>query len=363
MQDMFKLTVEKEHSKTHRRIAFAFVVMALSLSVFASQQMVFASQASATFHTERVYIEIRALRNYGNWVDPNETPSSVINTITEMREATNTSLNLYAIVSGPQSPGQMIKGTTVGVDDFLLQAKAASGGHIVPELNLNYYTSDIKSLDLNQKSNYCDPLNATNCGPSWFYQVSEELLNLKAVAIDKNKILELDAWDQFSRDVVVAGLPANTSNVVLATLHSEGWNRILLKTENYFPDNGTAHGVVVTTNPQSTSPYMQPETGMLSKWEGAGDKGFVHFDRQNQNSPNPPTALYQFLAVLNPDQQAVALTNLAGLQGHDNYKFVYPIFTYTARDNVTYYWDANTNLQSNGKPFLDLIDNLILQSK
>src|SRR5438309_1858928 len=68
------------------------------------------------------YIEIRAVRNYGIWVAPYETTSSVITMITNMRASTgNRSLNLYAIVSGPQSPTETVGTTTL--DSFLVQAK------------------------------------------------------------------------------------------------------------------------------------------------------------------------------------------------------------------------------------------------
>src|SRR5205814_9679299 len=122
----------------------------------------------------------------------------------------------------------------------LLQVQQAAGGQIIPELNLNYYTSDIKSLPLNQKSNYCDPKNTTNCGPAWFYQVSSELLSLKAISSDPQKTVLLEAWDQFSRDVVTAGLPSSTAVTVLQHLKAQGWVNLMLKTEHYFSDYGYA---------------------------------------------------------------------------------------------------------------------------
>src|SRR5439155_13408689 len=142
--------------------------------------------------------EIRAVQNYGKWVAPSETTAGVLTMITNLRSSVaNRPLNMYAIVSGPQSPTEAVGSTTL--DNFLLQAKQAAGGKVIPELNLNFYTSNIKSLLLNQQSNYCDPHDSTNCGPSYFYQVSTELLSLKAVSSDPQKTVLLEAWDQFSR--------------------------------------------------------------------------------------------------------------------------------------------------------------------
>ena len=78
----------------------------------------------------RAYVEIRTMKNYGNWLPLGETPGSVLTMISNVRTATNMNLNLYAIVGGPQPPGQTIKGSTLTVDDFLLQAKQAAGGQV-----------------------------------------------------------------------------------------------------------------------------------------------------------------------------------------------------------------------------------------
>jgi hypothetical protein len=315
--------------------------------------------STSTSPQKQGYIEVRAIKNYGAWIPPNETTTDVLNMITEVRSATNMTLNLYAIVTGPQAPGQLIHGTTMTVDDFLVQAKKDAGGQVIPELNLNFYTSNIKSLALNEGNKFCNPENRSDCGPAWFYDVSEELIQLQAVATSNHKTVELDAWDQFNRDVKTAGLPADTPTLVLTALHTEGWQTILLKSENNFPDGGDAEGVVAPVNWQTTSPYMEPDSTRLSQIP-SGQQAFIHFDRQIQNSPVAPTSLYEFLAKLTPSEQATALGNLAGLQKKDNYTFVYPMITYTSRNNITYYWDASLNLQSNGRPFLNLIESLLV---
>ena len=105
--------------------------------------------------------------------------------ITNLRTSVgNRPLSLYALVTGPQVPtASLSKSNPITLDSFLVQAQQAAGGQIIPELNLNYYTSDIKSLPLNQKSNYCDPKDHTICGPGWFYLVSSELLSIKAICL------------------------------------------------------------------------------------------------------------------------------------------------------------------------------------
>src|SRR5205085_10606682 len=118
------------------------------------------------------------------WLAPSQTPASVITMITNLRaSAGNRPLSLYGIITGPQVPtASLSKTNPITVDNFLLQAQQAAGGHIIPELNLNYYTSDIKCLPLNQIGNYCDPKDHSICGPAWFYLVSSEFLSLKAIS-------------------------------------------------------------------------------------------------------------------------------------------------------------------------------------
>jgi hypothetical protein len=305
------------------------------------------------------YIEIRAVKDYGGWTAPNETTSSVLNIIKEIRTKTeNETLNLYAIVSGPQASGQLIQGTTVTVDDFLQQAQQAAGGQIIPEIDLNYYTSNINSLALNSNNRFCNPKDKTECGPKWFYAVSEELMQLTPVASSKNKTIELYSWDQFSRDVANAGLPNDTSTKLLEKLVSEGWQTIIIESQFYFADGTNVKGVVATVNWNTSSPYMEPETSVLSKYPHS-QQGFVEFDHSPMNPPFPPTALYEFISQLTPSEQSTALGNLAKLQNEDNYTFIYPIITFTHRSGEIYFWDATQSDQSNGKPFINLIETLL----
>jgi len=358
------LKFEIQSSKNYKIVVSIFVIyLCAAIAVFPSQLIiqssaVVAALPAASSSQKQGYIEVRAVKDYGSWIPLNETPTDVLNIITEIRAATNMPLNLYAIVSGPQASEQLIHGTTMTVDDFLVQAQKDAGGQVIPEIDLNYYTSNIKGLALNDNNKFCDPQNTSNCGPTFFYEVSEELIQLEAVATSSNKTIELDSWDQFNRDITKAGLPADTATEVLDTLHSEGWNTLILKSEFYYSDGGDAEGVAATVNWTSTSPYMQPETKLLSQVP-EGQQAFVHFDRQIMNPPFAPTALYEFLAVLTPRQQTTSLKSLAKLQNKDDYTFIYPIITYTQRNNITYYWDASKNLQNNGKPFLNLIENLL----
>lgn len=353
------------HFKNWNVVVALFVVFLCSaVAMFPSQLTVSASAASAALPAasanKQGYVEIRAMKDYGSWIPQNETPTSVLNIIKEIRTATdNETLNLYAIVSGPQASGQFIHGTTMTVDEFLQQAQKEAGGQVIPEIDLNYYTSNINSLALNNDHKFCNPQNTSDCGPSWFYQVSEELIQLTPVASSKNKTIELDAWGQFNRDIVKAGLPADTSTKLLQKLHSEGWQTVIIKAEFYFADGNNVEGVVATVDWSTSSPYMEPETSVLSQYPHS-QQGFVEFDRQIMNPPFGPTALYEFLAVLTPSQQAIALKNLASLQNKDDYTFIYPVITYTQRNDKTVFWDAAKNVQSNGQPFLNLIENLLV---
>src|SRR5437870_5433230 len=126
----------------------------------------------------------------------------------------------------------------------------------------------------------------------------------------------------------------------------------MLKTEHYFADQGNAFGQTGTVIDSTSSPYLQPS--LLSKLPPT-DRAFIHFDRQVQNTPNPITGLAAFLSTMTRAQQAVGITNLASLQSADQYTFIYPVLTYTARDTIQYTWDASVSKQSNGQPFLNLI--------
>src|SRR5438046_621946 len=67
------------------------------------------SLTSATANTPPAYIEIRAVQNYGKWVAPSETTAGVLTMITNLRSSVaNRPLNMYAIVSGPQSPTEAV---------------------------------------------------------------------------------------------------------------------------------------------------------------------------------------------------------------------------------------------------------------
>jgi hypothetical protein len=350
----------RDRTRSRRRVVIAILIgSALSLSFLGALLIPRLSTSNVTLPT--AYIELRAVKNYDNWLVTSQTPASVVAMITNLRTSVgNRPLSLYAIVTGPQVPtASLSKSNPITLDSFLLQAQQAAGGQIIPELNLNYYTSDIKSLPLNQIGNYCDPKDHTICGPGWFFLVSSQLLSLKAISSDPKRTVLLEAWDQFSRDVVTAGLPKNTTTVVFQELKAQGWVNLLLKTEHYFSDNGYAWGVA--NAPDTTNlPVLGPNLKYLSQLP-ANDRPFIQFDRQIQNTPTPATALYDFLGVLTRTQQGAALTNLASLQSAYGYTFIYPVLTYTTRDSVAYNWDATINKQSNGQSFMSLIGQLITQ--
>jgi len=346
--------VDRSHiSPVWRRLISIGVLALLAFSV----PVVSMASAAAPASQQPAYLEFRVMKDYGKWVAPSETATSILSMISSIRASTgNRLLDMYAIVAGPQIATEKVGTTTL--DDFLTQAKQAAGGQVIPDLNLNYYTSDLKSLDLNQKSNYCDPHNKTFCGPAWFFTVSSELLSLKAVSTDPQRTVSLDAWDQFNRDIIKGGLPASTAITVLQQLKAQGWVNLMLKTENYFSDNGNACAQIATVDDSTSAPYMQPELSLTSKLPST-ERAFVHFDRQNQNSPDPITALAAFLSTLKPAQQALGLTNLASLESTNHYTFIYPVLTYTARNSVSYTWDATVDRQSNGQPFIYMIESLI----
>jgi len=205
---------------------------------------------------------------------------------------------------------------------------------------------------------YCDPENLSLCGPPFFYKTSLELLSLKAIQAG-NKTVLLDSWDTFYRTV-----PVSTQLSVLQNLTQEGWRNVIIKQigPSYYPSPGYTWGQIATPwkNTTTSPPYMQPQLDLLDQMPSS-QQHFLYFDRQNKNSPNPnaETALQVFLSQLNPGEQATALTNLADLQSVYGYTFDYPVLTFTTYNGVTYSWDASTALQTNGQPFLQLIEHLM----
>jgi hypothetical protein len=293
--------------------------------------------------------------DYGKWRLPNETPSSVISTISAIKNATGKKLVLFRIVAGPQPAGQVIKlkGTDESVNNFLLLAQsAAGGGLVIPQLSLNFYTS---GMNVTLRS-YCDPENATNCGPHWFFEVSSELLALQAVQDRTPRTVYLDGWDQFNRDLQTLGYPSDQSCKVLRQVLAQGWEKIIIKNlGGGYSDCGYASGQATTVDFQSTLPYLLPDTTVLNQMP-TNEQHFVYFDDQSQTGY---LAFSYMLSVLNSSQQATGLINLFSLQAQNNYAFAVPIFDSIAVNGTTYYWDANVNTQSNGQPFLYLIESLI----
>lgn len=297
-------------------------------------------------------VQVEAIGNYGSWVPIDQNPSGVVSMLQSFRNAVGVPVNVLFAVSGPQSPGQLIKKQGVTVDQFLNQAKAASGGQIIPTLNLNYYTSGTGVTT----HSYCDPKNSTHCGPSWFFQVSSELMSLQAVATDPQKTVYVEAWDQFNRDLISLGYPSTQACTVLSQLLTQGWQHLINKDlTGRFSNCGLSLGQATGMMWQTSSPYLLPLTGILLKMSPS-EEHLVFFDLQNLNST---TDFCYFITSLSADQKAIALTSLHNLQSADGYSFEYPLLSSSRCGSSNYYWDAATALQSNGTPFISLEETLV----
>jgi hypothetical protein len=75
-----------------------------------------------------------------------------------------------------------------------------------------------------------------------------------------------------------------------------------------------------------------------------------------------------FLADLTTDEKAIGLTQVAQDQASKHYIFMYPVAEYAqpatkcnAANGNPGYWDSVTFLQSNGQPFINLIESLMTQ--
>lgn len=297
----------------------------------------------------RYAVDMFAVDSYGNWVAGNETPSSILQIVHNLRSAVaEKPINVFGLVKNIQNNTELLDNTNLTLDNFLLEVKQSAGGDVVPELNLDTYT--------NPQGRYCDPEDPGFCGPGFFYKTSLELLSLKAVQEGNGTVL-LDSWPTFYRSVSVAAQLG-----VLQNLTEEGWHDIIIKQIGpaFYPSPGYTWGQITTPwkNVTSSPPYMQPQVDLLDQMPPS-QQHFLYFDRQNKNDPNAETALQVFLSEFDSTQQASVLTNFADLQSFYGYTFDYPVLTFTTYEGVTYSWDASTNLQNNGQPFLQLIEHLM----
>ena len=305
------------------------------------------------------FVEVRGIETYGHWYPEDQSPFGVISMLERLHKATGVPVGILGIVGGPQETGQAIRGQGITVDDFLEKLKVAAGGEIIPTLNMNYYTS---GANLTSRG-YCDPHNGSNCGPSWFWQVSGELLNLTAVRTGGREVL-LEGWDQWYRAV-----NSTTVTKVLAGLKSQGWSDLIMK-ELQIPkspnrDYGFASYMDMAPQCQSSAPYCfedQPKIAKELNRDSAYLKGVLAvFDYQVWNSPRPETDLTRFLLNFSASQQSLAIASLAESQGSGRYTFVYPLIVGTSRDGAQLYWDAATQVRPDGKSFFGFIVSLMKQ--
>lgn len=299
------------------------------------------------------YVQLRAINEYGGWYPKDQNVQGVVNMVQSFREATGKPLSLLSVVQGPQNPSELVNGQGITVDESLLDLKDSAGGDIIPSLNLDYYTSGGNITN----HSYCDSHNSTNCGPSWFWQVSKEQLSLTAVKSGGREVL-LDAWGTFSRYQ-----NASTIQSVLSGLKAEGWKYLITKQDpaRLFPDYGLASYMEMTTQCQPTPPYCFENQNIINReWAADGSylKGvFGMFDYQILNSGSGQL-LRLFLSNFSAAQKAEALTNLASSQSSGRYTYVYPLIIGTVSNGTAFYWDAATELQANRTPFINLEEML-----
>jgi hypothetical protein len=283
----------------------------------------------------------------------------VISAVSTLASSVGRGINLEGVMRNIQTNNLSI-GDGYTVDSFLTSLRAAAGGgHIIPELNLDIYTFVQGG---GSPTAYCNPHNREDCGPRFFYETSNEYLSLQAISSDPGRAVLLDSWPTFARNATSCALAPQ----ILQNLTKSGWTHIMIKQigPQYFtcgtPSVPPSYvwGQVANVQSQSGSPYMVPETNILSQIP-EGQTPLLYFDRQNKAVASEETSLQVFLSSLNPTQQFQALTNLAQSQTQ-GYIFEFPVFTYTTFVGTNYQWDANKNLQANGQPFLNLIESLIL---
>jgi hypothetical protein len=335
----------------------ACLVLALYLfSAFSGLPQAASGASSQASTPPPVYVQIRGVGSYGNWYPQDQSPAGVIKMVEEFHKATGRPVDVLAVVEGPQVPTELIHNHAMTLNTFLRHLVEVGGGQVIPTLNMNYYTSGTGVT----KQSYCDPHNPANCGPSWFWEVSTELLSLAAVK-NGSRILFLEAYPQWFRNV-----GPTVVQTVLAGLEAQGWKQLIMKqgpsSQQPFPDFGYASYMDMTTSCKLTSPFCFESNKLISQeWVNDGSylKGVLGmFDLQILNSPKHPTGLATFLSHLTTRQQAAGLRNLASSQSGINYFLVYPLIVGTARNGVTYYWDAKTAHRPTGATFISLEEML-----
>ena len=305
------------------------------------------------------FIQIKAIGNYGNWLPSTETATQVEAIVSAIHQITGKDITIFSFLDGPELPSDKVQGWSGTLDSYLTAIKETAGGDIVPNLDLDYYMSGSSWLT----HPYCDPDNATDCGPSFFYKTSAELLSLSAISSGNREVF-LDAWPTLSRyesESVITG--------VLQNLTDQGWRHFIMKQDgssgNPFPDYGYASymGGVVTC--ATTSPFCAPDQDLIDQEyvNEASNSNFIGvfglFDYQIINSPSSQTAFDVFAANLTTDQQATALANMASLQSSGRYIMSYPVLVSDCRDGEEHVFDANIETLSNGTSLLDLIESFI----
>lgn len=342
-----------ESAALKRALAVFAIAGLMIVSAAATLPAVATVIPSSTF-SKSAYVQIRAVGTYGSWYPEDQTTSGVVSLVQSFHGAVGRPVSIFSAVEGPQDPSKLVKGQNVTVDQFLLNLKAAAGGDIVPTLNMNYYTSGTGVT----RQPYCDPHNATDCGPHWFWKVSAELFSLAAVQQGGKEVL-LKGFDQWSRNV-----NSTVVQLVLVGLKAQGWGFLIAKHSNsgFFPDFGQASYVTIGPTCSTSRPFCFENAGKIEQYRSADNStlqgAFALFDYQTINSPHPPLALSTFLANLTSKQQVLGLKSLSASQGTFGYSMVYPLIIGDNRNGASYYWDAVVKLTPHGNPFITLEESL-----
>jgi hypothetical protein len=351
----------RNRSRNDRRArATSLALLALLLFQVFSVALIYPSATSAQVSgTQQGFIQIRGLGSYGSWFPYTETPAQVETIVSEIHNSTGRNITIFSFVDGAELPANQVQGWNGSVNTYLSAIKQKAGGDIVPTLDLDYYMSGSPWLS----HSYCDPDNSTDCGPSFFFKMSAELLNLTAIGSGGREVL-LDSWPTMSRyenESVITG--------VLQNLTDQGWHALLMKEDQSpsdpFPDFGYANYLAVDLSCSFEAPFCSPLQGIINQ-EYINDIGspefrgvFSLFDYQTINNPKPQTAFDLFAANLTADEQASALSSLASLQSTGKYTMIYPVLVNVARDGDEFEFDANRETMTDGTPMLSVIESLV----
>ena len=352
-------------------LASSFLIVFLTLIFpLSSASMGYASGSAAatatTTHLNNKFVRINVLNPQGGYLPSNYyTATQLVSLVSSIHQAVG-NFNLVGVIQGAGNQGTPNPNATGfsdwsgNLDSFVTALKAASGGEIIAEGNLDVYFGAADMC-----SNPQPPPPECPASPATFFQDTASLLKFSAVA-DGERYLMLGSWAPGAFYPYANPNKGFIQNF-FQNLTNQGWRHFIIETSPSKSDKrfqaydyGNAQYAKMGLFFDSSSPsYFNFNQAYVASMQA--QEPYINELAAIATQPLGGTSGIGQFVNLSPAQQVTALTDLAGNQAIDSYVFIYPVLVSQGGLSYNPVWDANKVLQPNGQSFLNLITNLMNQ--